>query len=167
MNIRSLLGLAAAIVTILGWCPDAALGQTPDPDEASIKEEILARYRSFEGSREEQTWEKWQDYFLRSPNIANMHGDHLEIGWELYREGSVAYYQRPPERRAAVRFDDLQVYVIDDRTAWVTGVFVNIIGERELRPLFYDMLIKTGEGWTVFFSYVTPTRGWLEGLSRR
>jgi hypothetical protein len=48
--------------------------------------------------------------------------------------------------------------VIDDRTAWVTGVFVNIIGERELRPLFYDMLIKTGEGWTVFFSYVTPTR---------
>ena len=119
---------------------------------------MKVRYRFFEGSAEEQTWEKWQEYFIRSPNIANMHGDHLEIGWEAYAEGSVAYYNRPAKNRAAVRFEDVQVYVIDDRTAWVTGVFVNIIGEREMRPLFYDMLIKTSDGWQVFFSYVAPPR---------
>jgi hypothetical protein len=50
MDMRRLLGLTAVLVTIVGWCPDAALGQTPDPDEASIKEEILARYRSFMGT---------------------------------------------------------------------------------------------------------------------
>lgn len=32
--------------------------------------------------------EKWQDYFMGSPKIANLHGDHLEIGWEAYAEGS-------------------------------------------------------------------------------
>jgi hypothetical protein len=158
MNSRSFLGLVAVIVTVHGWCPAHAVGQNAVPDETSVKEEILARYRSFEGSGEEQTWEKWQDYFLRSPNIANMHGDHLEIGWEAYREGSVRYYQRPAGERAAIRFDDVQVYVIDGRTAWVTGVFVNTFGEREVRPTFFDMLIKTNDGWRVFFSYVAPPR---------
>ena len=119
---------------------------------------MKVRYRFFEGSAEEQTWEKWQEYFIRSPNIANLHGENLEIGWEAYRDGSLVYYDRPAEERAAVRLEDVQVHVIDDRTAWATGVFVNTIGEKEMRPLFFDMLIKTGDGWQVFFSYVAPPR---------
>jgi len=156
MNSRRFLRSMAVITALMGWFPVLAYGQTTIPEESSIKEEILARYQTYEGGSEEQTWEKWQDYFLRSPNIANMHGDNLEIGWEAYRDGSVAYYQRPAWRRAAVRFDDVQVYVIDDRTAWVTGDFMNIFGEREMHALFYDMLIKTPDGWRVFFSYVAP-----------
>jgi len=158
MNRGTTLGVAAVIVTILGMSPAAASGQAPAAAEASIEEEILARYSSFEGGAEEQTWEKWQDYFLRSPNIANVHGDRLELGWEAYREGSVAYDQRPVEKRAAVRFEGLKIRVIDGKTAWVTGDFMNIIGEREMHALFYDMLIKTPDGWRVFFSYVAPPR---------
>ena len=156
MNSCRFLRSMAVIVALIGWFPVLAYGQTTIPEESSIKKEILARYQTYEGGSEEQTWEKWQDYFLRSPNIANMHGDRLEVGWEAYRDGSVPYYQRPIERRAAVRFEDLQVYVIDDRTAWVTGDFMNIFGEREMHALFYDMLIKTPDGWRVFFSYVAP-----------
>ena len=156
MNRGMSLRAAAVIVTILGLSPGVAAGQAMVSEEASIKEDIIARYRSFEGPAEEQTWEKWQDYFLRSPSIANMHGDRLELGWEAYREGSVPYYQRPVERRAAVRFEGLQVHVIDGETAWVTGDFMNIIGEREMHAIFYDMLIKTPDGWRVFFSYVAP-----------
>ena len=158
MSVRGILGLFTVGVAVLGCSTSGGSGQTAGPDEASIREEILARYHSFEGSAEEQTWELWQDYFLRSPSIGNIHGSNAEIGWEAYREGSVAYYQRPPSRRAAVRFEDLQVYVIDEKTAWVTGDFMNIIGEREMHALFYDTLIKTPDGWRVFFSYVTPAQ---------
>ena len=158
MNRRNFLCPMAFLVMIIGWFPAVAGGQATPPDQMSIQGEILSRYSSFEGSGEEQTWEKWQDYFMRSPDIANLHGTHLEIGWETYREGSLAYYDRPAEDRAAVRFEDLQVHLIDESTAWVTGVFVNIIGEREMRPLFYDVLKKTSNGWQVFFSYVAPHR---------
>jgi hypothetical protein len=143
-------------VMVLAMVPAIVSAQDAFSSEDSIKNEIIARYRSFEGAAEDQTWEKWQDYFLNSPNIGNMHGNNLEIGWETYREGSQQYYQRPVARRAAIRFDDLKVFVVDERTAWVTGTFVNIIGEQEVRPMFYDMLTKTPEGWQVFFSYVAP-----------
>ena len=142
--------LLLALVSLPVSAQDAA------SSEESITKDIIARYRSFEGASEEQTWEKWKDYFLNSPNICNMHGKHLEIGWEAYKKGSLNYYQRPAARRAAVRFDDLKVFVIDERTAWVTGIFVNIVGEKEMRPVFYDMLTKTAKGWRVFFSYVAP-----------
>lgn len=119
-----------------------------------MQEEIVARYPTFEGSPEEQTWEMCQDYFIRSPNIDNMHGTPLEIGWDAYRNGSVAYYRWPAEGRPAVRFDNLQVRIIDERTVWVRGVYVNAYEGRELRPIFYDMLVKTEDGWQVFRSYV-------------
>ena len=149
---------------VLGWMlaalllPMQASGQARAVDEAGIEREIVARYKSFEGPSEEQTWAMWEDYFLRSPKIGNLHGSNMELGWDEYRDGSVSYFQTPPEQRAAVRFDGLEVFVVDERTAWVRGVFVNILGEREMRPLFYDMLIKTDEGWRVFFSYVAPPR---------
>jgi hypothetical protein len=149
---------AAGTILMLVTVSGPVLAQDEISAEESIKSEIVARYRSFEGESEDQTWEKWQDYFLESPNIANMHGTRLEIGWETYQQGSVEYFQQPVERRAAIRFEELRVYVIDAHTAWATGVFVNIIGEREIRPTFYDMLIKTAEGWRVFFSYVAPPK---------
>ena len=140
--------VAAPIVLISLPAQPAAL------DEAEIIAEIEARYRSFEGSSEEQTWEMWRHYFLESPNIGNLHGTSMELGYEEYRAGSLAYFSRPPAQRAAVRFEELEVHVIDDRTAWVTGLFINTFGEREYRPHFYDSLIKTDDGWQVFFSYV-------------
>lgn len=154
MNSCRLDGLLLVLCGTLALNPGVVHGQAAAPDHASIKEEIIARYRTFEGSPEEQTWEMWQDYFLRSPEIGNLHGDRLERGWEQYRDGSLEYFRRDPSQRAAVRFEDLEVHVIDSRNAWVRGVFVNVFGEREYRPFFYDMLIKTDEGWRVFFSYV-------------
>lgn len=151
-------------VLVTGWilllivAPALVSAQDEVSPEDSIKKEIIARYRSFEGAAEDQTWEMWQDYFLRSPKIANMHGTRLEIGWEAYRKGSEEYFKRPAEQRASVRFEDLKVFVIDEKTVWVTGVFVNVFGEREVRPIFYDMLTKTPEGWRVFFSYVAPPK---------
>ena len=149
-----LLGLAFTFFAL----PNVAVGQDPEPDVSRINAELLARYRSFEGPAEEQTWEMWKDYFLSSPDIGNLHDTRLELGWEEYREGSLRYFRRAPDQRAAVRFDELEVHVIDSRTAWVRGVFVNVMGEREMRPLFYDMLTKTEDGWRVFFSYVAPYR---------
>ena len=149
-----LLGLAFTFLAL----PNVAAGQGPEPDVSRIKAELLARYRSFEGPAEEQTWEMWEDYFLRSPEIGNLHNTRLELGWEEYRDGSLGYLLRTPDQRAAVRFDELEVHVIDSRTAWVRGVFVNVIGEREMRPMFYDMLTRTEDGWRVFFSYVAPYR---------
>ncbi len=142
--------------------PRGALGsgevqcQDAGQDVSTIRAEILARYRYFEGNAEEQIWEMWEDYFLRFPDIGNMHGTRLEVGWEAYRDSSLEYFERPPSRRAAVRFEDLEIHVVDSRIAWVRGVFVNVIGEREMRPLFYDMLARTEEGWRVFFSCVAP-----------
>jgi len=141
-------------ILLLALVPVLVSAQDAVSSEESITKDIIARYRSFEGESEVQTWEKWKDYFLNSPNICNMHGKHMEIGWEAYRKGSLDYYQRSVARRAAVRFDDLKVFVIDERTAWVTGLFINIIGEKEMQAVFYDMLTKTTEGWRVFFSYV-------------
>lgn len=151
--LRSLMaaGILAAPILLI-----SVPAQQATHDEAGIIAEIEARYRSFEGSAENQTWEMWRHYFLESPNIGNMHGTNLAIGYEEYEAGSLAYFRRPPEQRAAVRFEDLEVFVIDARTAWVKGVFVNTFGEREVRPLFYDSLVKTAEGWQVFFSYVAP-----------
>lgn len=146
-------GMLAALLL-----PTPTSSQDHAANQSSIEREIVARYRSFEGPAAEQTWAKWEDYFLRSPSIGNLHGSNMELGWESYRDGSLRYFQRPPAQRAAVRFDDLEVFVVDERTAWVRGVFVNIIGEQEMRPQFYDMLLKTDDGWRVFFSYVAPPR---------
>jgi len=152
----TVLAAISGWILVLAMVPAPVSAQDGVSSEESITNEIIARYRSFEGAAEDQTWAKWKDYFLNSPNTGNMHGNNLEIGWEAYQKGSQPYYQRPVERRAAIRFDDLRVFVVDERTAWVTGVFVNIIGEKEMRPAFYDMLTKTPEGWRVFFSYVAP-----------
>jgi hypothetical protein len=40
----------------------------------------------------------------------------------------------------------------------VTGLYVNAWGERELRPIFQDMMIKANKGWQMFFSYLAPPR---------
>jgi hypothetical protein len=162
MKICRLVVLASIFAGTVLLNPTSAVGQTAATDEDSILTEILARYRAYEGGPEMQTWDMWKDYFLRSPNIGSMHGSNLEIGWESYRDASVAYYERPVVNRPAVRFEDLQVRVIDERTAWVRGIYVNAYGERELRPVFYDMLIKTSEGWRVFFSYVARPSGGLD-----
>ena len=140
------------LIFVLGPAQDAV------SSKENITKDIIARYRSFEGPSEEQTWEKWQSYFLNSPNIGNIHGDQLEIGWEVYQKGSQDYYKQPVAQKAGIRFDNLRVFIVDEKTAWVTGTFVNIIGEKEIRPIFYDMLTKTPEGWRVFFSYVAPPK---------
>ena len=147
------------IVSVISCCIlFLVLGSAQDTasSKESITKDIIARYRFFEGPSAEQTWEKWQSYFLNSPNIGNMHGDQLEIGWEVYQKESENYYKRPVAQKAGIRFDDLNIFVVDEKTAWVTGTFVNTTGEKEIQPVFYDMLTKTPEGWRVFFSYVAP-----------
>ena len=153
-----IVAVISCCILILALFPTLVSAQDEVSSEESITKDIIARYRSFEGPSEEQTWEKWQSYFLNSPNIGNMHGNHIEIGWKAYQQGSQDYYKRPVTQKAAIRFDDLKVFVVDEQTAWVTGTFVNIIGEKEIRPMFYDMLTKTPEGWRVFFSYVAPPK---------
>jgi hypothetical protein len=97
-RVKTRIVIVAAIsgwILVLAMVPALVSAQDKVSSEESITNEIIARYRSFEGAAEDQTWEKWKDYFLNSPNIGNMHGNRLEIGWDAYHEGSQQYYQRP------------------------------------------------------------------------
>lgn len=141
-------------ILLLVFHPLPGSGQEAQSEEARIRSELEAHYRSFEGPPAEQTWEKWQSYFLRSPNMGNMYGSNMRVGWEAYEEGSRRYFDRPPEERPAARFEDLEIHVIDDRTAWVTAIYVRTWPDRTQRMRFYDVLIRTAEGWRAVFSYV-------------
>ena len=94
MRPRMLNRLLAGSFVAFQLLPALTTGQDPPVDQTSTESEILARYRSFEGDSENQTWEMWQDYFLRSPNIGNMHGSNLRVGWETYRDASIRYFRR-------------------------------------------------------------------------
>ncbi|MFC1791351.1 hypothetical protein ACFL0I_02665 [Gemmatimonadota bacterium] len=141
-------------ILFLVFYPLPGWGQEAQSEEARIRSELEAHYQSFEGPPAEQTWEKWQSYFLRSPNIGNLYGSNMRVGWEAYEEASLTYFDRPQEERPAARFEELNIHVIDDRTAWVTGVYVRIWTGRTQRMRFYDVLISTPEGWRTVFSYV-------------
>jgi hypothetical protein len=105
-----------------------------------IKSELAEKYNAYNGRVEDQTVEMWDTYFLRSPNIGNMHEGHPEIGWEAFHAGTIAFVKSNPKGELVIKTND-RVMVAD----------------------FYDSLVKTVEGWRVILSVVTPERKKTEG----
>lgn len=125
-------------------------------DSQEIQSELAAKYNAFNGRLEDQTVEMWDTYFLKSPNIGNMHEGRPEIGWETVHQGTIEFVKSKPT--GEMRMENLAFYPINSNTAWVKGEMVVEIGDRVLKADFYDSLVKTVEGWRVILSVVTPER---------
>jgi len=117
-----------------------------------IKNELIKKYEKFNGKLSEQTVELWDTYFLNSPNIGNMHDGRPEIGWQTFHDGTVKFVKQKYE--GIMEISDLKIYPISSNIAWVQGYLVQKDGERTLKALFYDSLVKTVEGWRVILSVV-------------
>ena len=125
-------------------------------DSDGIKSELATKYDAFSGRLEDQTVEMWDTYFLKSPNIGNMHEGRPEIGWETVHKGSIAYVKSNP--KGEMQMEHLEFYPINSNTAWVKGKMVVKTNGRVLKAAFFDSLVKTDEGWRVILSVVTPER---------
>jgi hypothetical protein len=126
-----------------------------------IKSELAEKYNAYNGRVEDQTVEMWDTYFLRSPNIGNMHEGHPEIGWEAFHAGTIAFVKSNP--KGELTMENLEFYPIDSNIAWVRGKMVIKTNDRVMVADFYDSLVKTVEGWRVILSVVTPERKKTEG----
>ena len=122
----------------------------------AIKSELAAKYNAFNGRLEDQTVEMWDTYFLKSPNIGNMHEGRPEIGWETVHRGSIEFVKSKP--KGEMRMADLEFYPINGITAWVKGKMVITTNGRAIEAVFYDSLVRTVEGWRVILSVVSPVR---------
>jgi hypothetical protein len=125
-------------------------------DSDEVKSELAAKYNAFNGRLEDQTVEMWDTYFLKSPNIGNMHEGRPEIGWETVHQGTIEFVKSKPT--GEMRVENLAFYPINGNTAWVKGELVVKIGDRVMKADFFDSLVKTVEGWRVILSVVTPER---------
>jgi len=147
----------AMIFTLLTFVPLASsqtiVKEGPFDSEA-IKLELVAKYEIFNGRLENQTVAMWDTYFLRSPNIGNMHEGHPEIGWETVHKGSIGFVKSKPTGEMIIA--DIECYPINSNTAWVRGKMVVRSGNQVLEAGFYDSLVKTVEGWRVILSMVSP-----------
>ncbi|UCH83716.1 MAG: hypothetical protein JSW50_14900 [Candidatus Latescibacterota bacterium] len=125
-------------------------------DPEAIESELMAKYNAFNGRLEDQTVELWDTYFLKSPNIGNMHEGRPEIGWETVHKGTIEFVKSKPA--GEMMMENLEFYPINSNTAWVKGKMVITVTDRVIRADFYDSLVKTVEGWRVILSVVTPER---------
>ena len=122
-------------------------------EPAKIKDELIKKYNKFNGKLSDQTVELWDTYFLKSPNIGNMHEGRPEIGWQIFHDGTVKFVEQ--EYEGIMEISDLKIYPISSNIAWVQGFLVQKDGERVGKALFYDSLVKTVDGWRVILSVVS------------
>jgi hypothetical protein len=122
----------------------------------TIKSELAAKYAAFNGRLEDQTVDLWDTYFLKSPNIGNMHEGRPEIGWETVHSGTIDFVESKPQ--GEMMMENLEFYPVSSNIAWVRGRMVIKVGGRVIEANFHDSLVKTVDGWRVILSVVTPER---------
>lgn len=71
----------------------------------TIKEEIMKKFTSFNGSLEEQSIEKWDTYFLKSDQVGNIHHPIKQVGWEKFHSSMDYFFKTKP--KGEVRFTNL------------------------------------------------------------
>jgi hypothetical protein len=138
----------------LGACRVDSIHQ--EVDEAKIKGEVVAHLKRFAGPVADQSVELWDQYFLNSPNIGNLHGPDVEIGWEAFHQGNISFFSSAGIEGGSFDVDDIRVYPINENVAWVRGLFISNFGGATDSSVFYDTLVRTEEGWRVVLSYVEP-----------
>jgi len=137
----------------LSICLSCARASEREPfDEEEIKAQVSAKFTRYNGIK--ATIEDWDEYFLDSPNIGNIHDGNLMIGWQTFHEDSVKDWEVIKDVIAT--FSNIQVFPINSQTAWATGDFEMAKGDDVRRSRFFDALIKTEAGWKVIMSYVQP-----------
>ena len=119
-----------------------------------IKSELTEKYKTYNGRLEDQMVGLWDTYFLKSPNIGNMHEGRPEIGWDIFHKGNIKFVEAKYE--GELQMENLEIYPISSNNAWVKGIMVAKIGGKAYRDVFYDSLVKTVDGWRVTLSVVTP-----------
>lgn len=151
---KSLCALLVTLVTFVPLANSQTIVTDKSCDTDKIKPELEAKYKAFNCRLEDQTVEMWDTYFLKSPNIGNMHEGRPEIGWDTVHEGSIKFVESKPEGEMAIT--DLEFYPIDCNNAWVKGTMVITTSNGVFKAGFYDSLVKTVEGWRVILSVVSP-----------
>ena len=150
------IGTCLMLLMLVSLANAQTILQEGEFDPEGIKSELAAKYNAFNGQLEDQTVELWDTYFLKSPNIGNMHEGRPEIGWETVHEGTVEYVKGKPA--GEMRMENLEFYPISFNSAWVRGKMVVSVTGRVMKADFHDSLVKTVDGWRVILSVVTPER---------
>lgn len=121
-----------------------------------IKSELAKKYKTYNGLFKDQSVELWDAYFLKSPNIGNMHEGRPEIGWKKFHDGNIKFVEA--KMNGEMLMDSLKIYPISSNNAWVKGIMVVKMGGQTYRDIFHDSLVRTVEGWRVTLSVVNPEK---------
>lgn len=149
-NLYSTISIILISTLIFGGCNKKG---DDNINFTEVESEIKAFYSMLEGHVKNKTVEEWDRYFLKSPNIGNIHNNHPQVGWELFHKGIVELFSGNLDGNMTLT--EFKIHPIDNRLIWVSALWTWEFQDGEiLKSKFYDTLIKTDDGWRVVVSVV-------------
>ncbi len=145
--------LRCLVVLVLLACAPARSGLT-----------VAEFTRAEEGVRgvlaeQERAWnvgliDEYMKGYLRSPELMFVSGDTVRRGWQETRDGYQANYSEPG-RMGTLSFSDLEVRVLAEDAAVVTGAWLLERTEDQPRGRFTLLFRRVGEDWRIVLDHTS------------
>jgi beta-aspartyl-peptidase (threonine type) len=93
--------------------------------------------------------------YLRSPQLTFMSGNEPQYGWDQTLERYRKRYQREGNQMGKLTFSDLDIRLLRDDLALVTGRWKLVVGKETPNGLFTLLMWRTPDGWRIIHDHTS------------